>query len=207
MNSELYEDDENDTNQLACVLTDSNFIIQTFTSNCVELLGLNSNIINSNQDITNFIKQFNEELQVIIINSNREFSDLEGSEMKSIDISANDNFNNNKNINEKSFEQMVKYKKKLIKMKYSNPRKITWKLKDDKKKNYQSDFGKNQISLFSPNIYKNKSYLNEFIEHKNNLQKKLIMEVKEAFITKKHVGYFFYFKKIKYDKREFISKQ
>ena len=34
-----------DKNEIACVLTDNNLIIQTFTANCVELLGLNSNII------------------------------------------------------------------------------------------------------------------------------------------------------------------
>ena len=33
---------EVDKNQSCCVLTDSNFIIQTFTSNCVEMLGLDS---------------------------------------------------------------------------------------------------------------------------------------------------------------------
>ena len=198
MNFDLYEDNQNNTNQLYCVLTDCNLIIQTFTSNCVELLGLNSNIINSNQDITFFIKHFSEELQSIISNTNREFSGFEGSEMKSNDNSAKDIFNYN-NINEKCYEQKLKYKKRLIKMKYSNPRKITWKLYNDKNQNYQFDFGKTQIAVFSPHIYKNKNYLNEIIEYKTNLQKQLIMEVKEAFIAKKQVGYFFYFKKIKED--------
>ena len=36
-----------------CVLTDKNFIIQTFTSDCCDILGFNSNVINfSNNDIS-----------------------------------------------------------------------------------------------------------------------------------------------------------
>ena len=198
MNKEFFEDNENDKNQFYCVLTDNNFIIQTFTSNCVEFLGLNSNIINSNQDITSYIKQFNEELQSMFASSNRDFSGVEASELKSIDNSYKDVNNSNTNANDKSIENKIKLKKKLIKLKYSNERKITWKMtNNDKKYEYQSDISKTQISLFSPHIYKNKNSLNEFIEKKNDTQKKIIMEVKEAYISKKHIGYYFYFKKIK----------
>jgi hypothetical protein len=45
-----------------CVLTDRNFIIQTFTPNCCDYLGLNSNAINSNIEITSCIPQFDDEI-------------------------------------------------------------------------------------------------------------------------------------------------
>ena len=197
MNNDFFEDNDNDRSQFYCVLTDNYFIIQTFTSNCVELLGLNSNIINSNQDITAYLKQFNEELESMVTSSNKDFSRIETSELKSNENSFRE-VNNSNNLNDKSLENKIKMKKKLIKLKYTKERRITWKMiNNDKKYEYQSDIGKSQISLLSPQIYKNKKILNEFIENKINKQINLMMEVKEAFISKKHIGYYFFFKKIK----------
>ena len=191
MNRDFYEDNENAKNQFCCILTDNHFIIQTFTSNCIELLGLNSNIINSNQDITYYIKQFNSELQSLKTSSNKDFSGCYESEMKSNDNSYK-NVNNSNNINDKSFENL-KYKKKLIKLKYTHPRKITWKTNIDKKQENlfqdKQEIGKTQITLFSPAIFQK--------ELKNKKEKNFIMEVKEAYILKNHIGYYFYFKKIK----------
>ena len=45
-----------------CVLTDKNFIIQSFTADCCDALGLNTNLINSNFEITSCIVQFNEDI-------------------------------------------------------------------------------------------------------------------------------------------------
>ena len=45
-----------------CVLTDRNFLIQTFTPNCCDVLGFNSNVINSNFEITSCIPQFDDEI-------------------------------------------------------------------------------------------------------------------------------------------------
>ena len=53
-----------------CVLTDKNFIVQTFTADCCDLLGFNSNIINSNFDITSCILQFNDDINNFQENSN-----------------------------------------------------------------------------------------------------------------------------------------
>ena len=198
MNRDFYEDNENVKNQMCCILTDNNFIIQTFTSNCIELLGLHSNIINSNQDITSFIKQFNSELQSLKTSSNRDFSGYE-SEMRS-NCNSIQNANSSYNINDKSFE-LLKYKKKLIRLKYSHPRKITWKAKLDKKQEniYQNkqEIGKTQILLFSPLIFQS--------ELKKKDEKNFIMEVKEAYILKNHIGYYFYFKKIRSYKENYIN--
>ena len=174
---------ENEKEQMCCVLTDSNFMIQTFTPNCVEILGLNSNIINSNYDITNFIKQFNDEYQTMA--TNNDFSEKEKSEMKSNENSKD--FNNNNYSNEQSFDKL-KLKRKLIRLKYSIPRRIIWKMK---KNNNNDDFENNLISsLFSPKKIYN---INEI---KNKSEKRLFLEVKEAFISGKHIGYYFYFKNV-----------
>ena len=200
--NKLYDNDSKENeNQYCCILTDNNLIIQTFTSNCVEILGLNSKIINSNYDITNFIKQFNEELQIMISSNNKEPSGLEVSEIKSSETSYKDIINNSSNINDKSFEQIIKLKKKLIKLKYSHPRKIFWnKYYNDKTSNNISETGKSNISLFAPTGVKtrNNNYNNE--KNKNNIRKNFILDVKEAYISKKHIGYYFYFKKIKISK-------
>ena len=185
--TDLVEENENDKSQLFCILTDNNFIIQTFTSNCVESLGLNSKIINSNYDITNFIKQFKEELQAMI--SNNKDSGIDNSDIKSNENSMreiNNSFSNNNS--DRAFEHKLKLKKKLLKIKYFEPSKITWKMPKNNKPN--SNIGKACTSLFSPLGNKESS------ENKNS-EKKFIMEIKKAYIMGIHVGYYFYFKKIK----------
>ena len=44
-----------------CVLTDDNFIIQSFTANSINILKMNYNNINSKCDIVTYIKEFNDE--------------------------------------------------------------------------------------------------------------------------------------------------
>ena len=51
-------------------MTDNNFSVQTFTADCFELLRFNSNIINSNFEITSCILQFNEDVKNFQENSN-----------------------------------------------------------------------------------------------------------------------------------------
>ena len=48
-------------NSKCCVLTDENFLIQTFTPNCLEILNLDYSDINSNFNIINYIKQFQDD--------------------------------------------------------------------------------------------------------------------------------------------------
>ena len=190
-NNYLNDNNINEINQICCVLTDNNFLIQTFTPNCVEQLGLNSKIINSNFDITNFIKQFNDELQIMISNKEQSYySGFETSERKSSDNSHKDF--NNINIKDKSYEHILRLKKKLLKEKYLNPRKIIWRIWNNTKLlNFQSDISKGQISLFAPQEIKSKfeAEENKFFKTMN-----FILEVKKAKISEKHIGYYFYFK-------------
>ena len=191
-NNDLTETIDVDKNQFCCVLTDCNFIIQTFTSNCVETLGLDSKMINSNYDITNFIVQFNDELQNFMSNTNKEVSVHEASEIISAENSVRDIIVVGENINDKSFEYKLKKKKKLIKLKYSHQRKITWKVNSTK--NMSSNNVKKQesgkiLSQFSGLGNYQKKGLGD------KSKKKFFMEVKEAILSNKHFGYYFYFKK------------
>jgi hypothetical protein len=178
-----------------CVLTDKNFIIQTFTSNCVEALGLNSKIINSNYDITSFIRQFNDDLQTIITNTNKELSAFDISEIKSKDDSLKD-VNSSSRLNDKSFEHKLKLKRKLMKLKYSHRRIIIWNFGHDNLNiNLQSEIDKTQISLFAPQSSKLRSSID--LGKKKIFQRKLYMEVKQITMAGSQIGYYFFFKKYK----------
>ncbi len=51
------------------LLTNHKLIIESFTSNCLDHLGLNNQVINGNNEITLFIKELNEEILSKLINS------------------------------------------------------------------------------------------------------------------------------------------
>ena len=180
---------EADRNQSCCVLTDTNFIIQTFTSNSIEILGLDSKMINSNYDITNFIVQFNDELQNFMSTSNKEVSLHEASEIISNENSVRDLIVIGDNLNDKSFEYKLKKKKKLLKLKYSHQRKITWKVNIH-----------NNMSINNSKQQENPKILSQFSGFKkkgveDNSKKKFFLEIKEVILSNKHFGYFFYFRK------------
>ena len=179
-----FNDNENNTNQnVCCILTDNNLKIQTFTSNCVDILKLNSNIINSNYDISSFIKQLNNNYQSNL--NDKEFMESEMSE-----INNEDNFKfyengSNKNVNSminKSIEKNLKIKKKLLK-RFMYPRKITWRIENNNKASilYSEDIKNNNLLPFYDN---------------DQFEQFFLMQIKEAYIVNKQVGYYFYFQKI-----------
>ena len=96
----FYEDD------ICYVLTNKFFQIQYFTVNSIRFLGLNGEIINGNNNILNYIKQFNE----LMLKKKLEYSDL--------------------NVQKSSFE----IKKDIIKD-FKKPQNILWKKRilDNKK--------------------------------------------------------------------------
>ena len=182
---------ENEKGQLCCVLTDNNLIIQTFTSNCVEILDLDSKMINANYDITNFIVQFDEELRTFISENNKEASIHEASEIISAENSVRDLIIVGDNVHDKSFELKLKNKKKLLKLKYSNQRKILWKVNIPGSNNFSSSNNRRKDNI---------NILSQFsgMSPKNNAdpsKKKFLLKVKEALIGNNTVGYYFYFKK------------
>ena len=52
------------------IFTNENFIIQNFTSNAIQILKLNSNVLDNFTEITPFIKEFNEEIHAQFANNN-----------------------------------------------------------------------------------------------------------------------------------------
>ena len=189
------KENEYNNDKIGCILTDNNLIIQTFTTNCINLLKLNSNIINGNYDISSFIKQLNEEFIMNESLTNKEITDFEVSELTDNNsLSLNQNKSFNKKILEKNYEK--KLKKKILVSKYSYPNKITWKIGGDRK---DLAFCSSKKSLNKRiKIFGNESLYdrlnNSNADNKN--EENLLMQVREAYISNKHVGYFFYFKKI-----------
>ena len=114
-------------------MIDNNLKIHTFTSNCVDILKLNSNIINSNYDITSFIKQLNESNQAFI--NEKDYTDSDINEIASDDnllLKLNEN-ESNKNVNSiinKSIENNIKKKEKILKS-FLYPKKVTWRIENN----------------------------------------------------------------------------
>ena len=189
--------DNNDEN-ICCVLTDNNFIIQTFTSNCLNLLKLNSSIINSNVEITSFIKQLEEEYyQNDNIIEKKEFSDFDSSAINKnknkITFLDKNTINFNKtNLNIENIPE--KNNKKFLKLKYASPNKIRWTMESYNKASILYKKYKKVSSLLSnENIYENLNNIKD-----NKYEKNFLMQIKDANISNKHVGYYFYFQKINY---------
>ena len=195
--NENFNKNDNNNENICCILVDNNLKIKAFTSNCVDILKLNSNIINSNYDISYFIKQLNDDYQATTytLTTNKDYLDFEISDITNEDnvfLKLNDN-NSNKNINSiinKSIENKLKNKKKLIKSKFSCPRRITWKIESNDKASilYSEKMKNKTLSLLSQNDSQN---INDKYE------KHYIMLVREAFILNKPIGFYFYFKKAK----------
>ena len=184
LNNDINEttiNNENEKGQLCCVLTDNNLIIQTFTANCVEILGLDSKMINSNYDITNFIVQFEEELRSFISENNKEASIHEGSEIISNDNSIRDFVILGDNIHDKSFEIKLKNKKKLLKLKYSHQRKIFWKVNNIINSNNFSSSNNRKDNLKILSQFSGMSPRHVIDPSK----KKFLLQVKEAHSGKK----------------------
>ena len=197
--NDTFKDNSNENNineNICCILVDNNLKINTFTSNCATLLKLNSNVINSNYDITSFIRQLNDDFQTNVSLSNKDCLDLEYSEMvnddglyKIYEESSNKKNNINSIIN-KSIENKLKNKKKLIKSKFLCPRLITWKIESNDKASilYSEKMKKKTLSLILSKDHPENST--------DKFENNFIMLVREAYISDKHIGYFFYFKSL-----------
>ena len=187
---EIYRDfNVNDNENICSVLTNNNLIIQTFTSNCVDILKFNSNIINSNYDIISFIKHFDDEFQLNnnvnkdSTNSTDRTNNNENNKIKGSD--------NNINSIKNSLEKLKSYKL-ILKTKFHNPRKIVWRneIYDKESILYIDKIKNKSLSMISHD--------NEDKTNNNNIyEQKFLMMVREIYISDKIVGYYFYFKKIK----------
>ena len=187
-----------DTTSKYCVLTDENFLIQTFTPNCLEFLKLNYSDINSNLSIINYIKQFKDDYLTVI--NNTEIS-------KYSHINKTELILEEKNSEQKNIKNSIppkirkKIKNDLFIKKYSKKCKITWKINYDNIRS--SNIFKSRISYNNSVIKKDSknSILNpnKKIYHKikNGIEKNIYMEIEKIIIKKELLGYYFFFSKIK----------
>ena len=185
----------NNNNSKCVVLTDENFLIQTFTPNSLEMLNLNYSDINSNFNIINYIKQFQEDY-LTAINSigTSKYSHINKSEIFSEDKS---DFKTNKY----SIPPLVrkKIKNDLFSRKYSKKCKITWRINYDtnisfsriQKRNVSSKI----LSDYSKsNIFRQTKTENNFL---NDEEKTLYMKIEKIILNQEFLGYYFYFTKEK----------
>ena len=193
-----------------CVLTDKNFIVQTFTADCCDLLGFNSSFINSNFEITSCILQFNEDINNFQDNSGLkaggnstylfEFSEV-------LSSSTHGHGNHHKKVNKKqknittssiSRHNSSNKVNNLLRPFHQNSDKINVMKNRFKRQLIKTKYNSTQLitwKMKDDNINDSKSIDNNYLESKFELS------VKECKISNITVGYYFFFKKSKMIKR------
>ena len=173
-----------------CILTDTKFIIQSFTPNSIEFLGINSNLINSNYNITKYIKEFQEEIYSYSLQSNADYN-FELSEIISksfcsdIYASTVTRRNDDEPQNKIPLEKQISFFRNLIKNKYEKPQIITWRFFEKKLKK-ESKINNNDSD----------SEMNSSKNSKYKINKKFLIEILPCEISDKIIGYKFYFQKL-----------
>ena len=214
-----------------CVLTDKNFIIQTFTPNCCEELGFNSSMINSNFEITSFILQFNEEIVSYLnenVNNQNERSDFHsGIFNENSDFLSNSNYTSsnliiksNKKLN--ILPGMIRHNSLrrvntiLKQIQNNNSDKINLVKNGVKRKLIKMKYEKPQIINWKINNdeiqninydMQNIEKIDTALSNKINeiFNKRLELYVKECRISNSLLGYYFYFNELKvldFDQKE-----
>ena len=209
-----------------CILTDKNFIIQTFTTDCCRALGLNSNAINSTLDITSCIIQFNEDIN----NNYKEYLLNKGGNSSYIfdnsDFTSNTNIVivGNKKLHKSSTKNIISFSTNVfsrnnssnkinnifaqaLNNKVDNTINIKNRIKRKLVKNkyiYPQvitwKINDNYINALKYEERKNSIFFNNnFLPNKiiENTNNKFELSVKECRISKVLIGYYFIFKKIK----------
>ena len=181
-----------------CVLTDNYFNIQTFTANSQELLGLNSNALNANIDITNYIDQFKEDIEKMLSeeNSQNEISKFEKSDLNmnywdKLKAHLNSTSKSVNVLNNISHDKKLIYKRIIAEKKYNEYKLITWKSTD-----------LNQTVLVSQSYINNSndSYGSIVINNKKTFKgnKEFLLVIQKCILYEKQVGYKFYFRREHY---------
>ena len=192
-----------------CVLTDKNFIVQTFTADCCEILGFNSNIINSNFEITSCILQFNEDLKNFQENSNFRGGGnstylFEISEVLSSSAHTHGHGNHHKKLNKKKSQKNVttisisrnNSSNKLntfLRPFHQNVDKLNVIKNRFKRQLIKTKYNSTQIISWKIRDENNESRSND----NYYLENKFELSVKECKILNNVIGYYFFFKKPK----------
>jgi len=178
-----------------CVLTDDNFIIQSFTANCINILKMSYKNINSNCDIVTYIKEFHDEY----------LSDINTAHLfKSTSIFTNER----SSLHDSSFITQKKLKKNkisplamksiktdILNKSFSKKCKITWMYN-------KLDVGlslKNKRNLFikRDSVFGRRELMKQTINNEN--EEEFVMEIKKIIIENELLGYYFCFSKLNYD--------
>jgi len=190
------------------ILTDMNFRIQTFTSNCQEHLGLNTHSMSSNIDITQFITEFKDAVYKMEIENIKKLkeksernafglTDFEGNHR-----SERRSKTGKEKIIDISPEKKLIYKRYIAQNNYSESKLVTWKsdtLADYLVKNKSAGEGKNINSRVNDN--------NLIQEVNESIKEKLfLLIIKKAEFNNKQFGYIFLFHREKVNYIEKNSK-
>ena len=189
-----------------CVLTDKNFIVQTFTADCCDLLGFNSSIINSNFEITSCILQFNEDIKNFQENSNFRGGGnstylFEVSEVLS--NSTHDHGNHHKKLNKKSQKNIptLSISRNNSSNKINNfvrPFHQTTDKMNVMKNRFKRQLIKTKYNSSQIITWKIRDDYNESKSIDNNYaENRFELSVKEIKILNNVIGYYFFFKKLK----------
>ena len=193
------------------VLTDPYFNIQAFTANCQELLGLNSNALNGNIDITIFIDQFKEDVNKMVYEFNIE-NENSKNDKSDLNIMIYDNFRSKHNSTYKTnigseticTDKKILYKRYIAEKKFSDVTLINWKINDliellSSNQNNNSNIDlTNMSNKDKQNNNQNDNLLNKKNTFYRNIKERsLFMVIKKAEILGKKVGYKFIFKRDK----------
>lgn len=175
-----------------CVLTDNQLFIQTFTPNAFEILGLNTNDIDSHLNISNCISQYGND---IFKNINTNVNTIESNEYNN--YSSDVNYESGKGyLNSNTIKSETILRRELTKKEFYTPQVITWKLIHEPNKlkirnNFIKYCSKNNSEKFEIKI--NESH-----------EKKLLLIVKESKINNELIGFKFLFRKMTKDQKEFL---
>jgi hypothetical protein len=117
ISTDVYNSGPSQNQQSCYILTNNSFIIQNFTTNAINILGMNSNAMNNgNKEITKFIKEFQEEF-----------------------------LKYNLDIEEKSVDHILNIKRHIIMNKFKEPTQIIWRRVDEMNKT-KSAYGDDKSS-------------------------------------------------------------
>ena len=172
-----------------CILTDKNFLIQSFTPNCANYLNINYEDISCNCNIINYIRQFkNDYLNVL-----KETSISKKSQIKSTGVISLEK--TNINIAKRNISPIKKQKIKndIYNKKYFKRCKINWNASEKNNSNIKKEIKEiihNSSVIFGSNIY----YLKKNLFNDNGME--LYMESRKIILDNELLGYYFYFSKI-----------
>ena len=174
-----------------CIITDQNFMIQSFTANCIKLLKIKQEY-SYNYNIINYIKEFKSDY-LSSISNNLNASSLSKIKRSTISINENNKIGGNSSITKKYIYKNQKQNiKDLFNQKFSKKCKITWNPPDNENSNISKIVKENNNNS---NIFEKYLHINQNkIVNEQEIQ--LYMEPKKIVLDNELLGYYFFFSKI-----------